>query len=207
MRTVFDDLWQIQRRPGMYIGSNRVSDLFTFLTGYRMALWEEPGRRLHTQNGLPLGYLGYHLARKYRMSAPMGWANMLRELTGSEEAGLERFFVELEEFEALFLRRVQEPIFTQEARRYNREEPGVPRYLVDGESSFPRFSNAKRLYHITLSDEKTVLAVEQEDGVPKLWFESLFDQWDIKEQLTRCFGPLVWRDSLEDFLGEKRLEL
>ncbi len=128
MGTVFDDLRQIQTRPGMYIGSNRVSDLFTFLTGYRMALWEEPGRRLHTQNGLPLGYFGYHLAQKYRRSASMGWANLLLELTGSEEAGLAQFFVELEEFKALFLQRVQEPILTQEARRYrSRTSPGAPR--------------------------------------------------------------------------------
>ncbi len=202
MGTVFDDLRQIQTRPGMYIGSNRVSDLFTFLTGYRMALWEEPGRRLHTQNGLPLGYFGYHLAQKYRRSASMGWANLLLGLTGSEEAGLAQFFVELEEFEALFLQRVQEPILTQEARRYNREEPDVPR-CAQG----PRFSNAKRLYRITLSDGHTLLAVEKETEGPKVWFESLFAQWDMKAELERCFGPLVWRDSLEDFLGEKRLEL
>ena len=132
MRTVFDDLRQIQTRPGMYIGC----------------------------------------------------------------------FVELEEFEALFLQRVQEPILTQEARRYNREELDVPR-CAQG----PRFSDAKRLYRITLSDGYTLLAVEKEAEGPKVWFESLFAQWDMKEELERCFGPLVWRDSLEDFLGEKRLEL
>ena len=85
---------------------------------------------------------------------------------------------------------------TQEARRYNREELDVPR-CAQG----PRFSDAKRLYRITLSDGYTLLAVEKEAEGPKVWFESLFAQWDMKEELERCFGPLVWRDYLEDVVA------
>ena len=177
-QTVFDDLEQIQRRPGMYIGNSGVTGMRTFLDGYRMAVGLG-SRRLCTKNGIPLDYLHYYIARNYRQSASMGWANILREAAGSEQGGLELFFRELEGFKAITILKVEEPLLTPEARQ---------------------------MYLVTLSDGATLLVVEREGGL-RVEFNSLFSQGEPKRELERRFGPLEWRLSGEDFLGEKVLAI
>lgn len=208
MTTIFDDLHLIARRPGMFLGDKRVSSLMIFVFGYKMALHGEEGRRFVTQNGLPLGYLSFHLAEKYQKPAAMGWARILAEVSGSEEKGLELFFRELEEFEAITLRKVFSLVLTPEALRYNREEAAVPKVAKNGGTWRPCFSDALGLWKIVLSSGKELLAVEDRPGLAEIKLDSLVLRRDgVDAYLERCFGPLVWQESGEDFLGRRMLGL
>ena len=60
------------------------------------------------------------------------------------------------------------------------------------------------MYLATLSDGATLLVVEREGGL-RVEFDSLFSQWEPKRGLERRFGPLEWKLSGEDFLGERVL--
>ncbi len=52
MDTIFDLTEKIKLRPPMYIGSNKLSDMHTFLLGYRSAVIENQYERLFTDNGI-----------------------------------------------------------------------------------------------------------------------------------------------------------
>ena len=211
MTTIFDDLHLIARRPGMYLGDKRVSSLMTFTSGYRMALHGEENRRLTAKNGLPLNYLSFHLAEKYQKPAPMGWALILAEAAGSQEAGLDLFFQELEEYEAITLQRVQTLSLTPAALRHNREDPAVPRTATNGGPWRPCHSDALALWKITLSTGKELLAVESRDrpGLACIQHSSLLLRREgIDPYLKRCFGsPLVWEETEERFLTQRILTI
>lgn len=208
--TLFDDLALLRRRPGMFLSRQQLSHLDSFVCGWRLAVRAEPAC-LRCKNGLPFGYLSFHLARKYRQPAAMGWCRiLLAECGGDEEAGLARFFRELEEFEALSIRRVEVFVRTPEREWYNRREPTVPK-IARGEGApfLPRFSEAEALYKITLSDGVQMLAVEQggEVRVETDCFLAFWREPGIDGVLERCFGSVEWAESREDLLGDRVLQL
>lgn len=103
MTNLFDDLDEIRIRPGMWIGSKKISDMRKFIDGYRWACRCEQ-TRLKTKNGLHIDELHRFAAKKYGYSGNVGYANIILEQTdGNEEQELILFFELIDEFKTLTL--------------------------------------------------------------------------------------------------------
>ena len=104
MRTIFDDIEIVKKRPGMYIGSNRLIDMQTYLHGYIMAVQNEP-ERLKTDNGISFDYFRNFVSQKLGIyNSEYGYHMIISEYTeGNEENALNLFFDLIGEFKMLSL--------------------------------------------------------------------------------------------------------
>lgn len=205
--SLFEKLDLVRLRPGMYLGANSVSKLFTFISGFRFALsYESP--KLQSEGHLPFTYFNVYVANRYNCSGSMGWANILLEVcNGSEEEGLKLFFELLDEFRMLRIEKVWKLQLTEQNVHYNRTEKSVPRTRCDGDD-FPTYSYTDEIYKIKLSDGTMLLAVKKEnDGcvriVKRLCYQELcYQNSSITEELEKCFGEIIksaWKESAEAF--------
>ena len=90
-----DLLPELRKRPGMFIGSDSIFDLHTFLNGYELAL-----NVYGIDDSLFDNDLSFHdwIALRTRFyESTSGWANMLSEFYGSEKS-LEYFWLHYDEY-------------------------------------------------------------------------------------------------------------
>lgn len=69
--SLYEKLDLVRLRPGMYIGANSVSKLFTFISGFRFALSSE-SPKLQSEGHLPFMYFNAYVAERYKCSGSMG---------------------------------------------------------------------------------------------------------------------------------------
>ena len=199
MDTIFDLTEKIKLRPPMYIGSNKLSDMHTFLLGYRSAVIENQYERLFTDNGISFQYFNFFVGRKYNCSSFMGYANIiLKQTENDEEKALRLFFNVIKEFEELEIKSIWKLDLSEENRHYNRTEPSVPKILHDGDEK-PLYSDSENIYKIKLSDDTIFLAVKDKDTkYLHIDCDVLVFEKHIDEYLKKCFGEIKWKD----FSGE-----
>jgi hypothetical protein len=96
MNDYYDLLQQIQKKPGLYIGSSSISSLYMFLTGYQFA------RR---QLSIPLSAQEREfrefqpwLQEKFGTTTSQSWSQLILFHAMDERDAFERFFALLEEF-------------------------------------------------------------------------------------------------------------
>ena len=206
--SLYEKLDLVRLRPGMYLGTNSVSKLFTFISGFRFALsYESP--KLQSEGHLPFMYFNAYVAERYNCSGSMGWANILLEAcNGSEEEGLKLFFELLDEFRALRIEKVWQLQLTEQNIHYNRTEKSVPRRYDDSDNSILRYSYTDEIYKIKLSDGAMLLAVKKEnDGYARIerrlcYQELCYQNRSINKELEECFGEIfksAWKESDENF--------
>ena len=208
--SLYEKLDIVRRRPGMFLGTNSVSKLYIFISGFRFALPDD-SPDLQSEGHLPFLYFNRYVAVRYNRSGVMGWANILLEVcNGSEEEGLRLFFEMLDEFRALRIEKVWQLQLTEQNIHYNRTEKSVPRraYNCDCDdyvhnNYIPLYSDAEKIYKIKLSDGTMLLAVKREnDGYARIERDSWYTNSSIDEDLERCFGEIVksaWKESAENF--------
>jgi hypothetical protein len=97
MSTFYELLAQIQRKPGLYLGSPSISSLYMFLNGYQFA------RR---QLNLPLSaqereFQAFQpwLQQKYGIKSSQSWSQLILLRSSDEREAFERFFALLPEFQ------------------------------------------------------------------------------------------------------------
>ncbi|MBD2183872.1 hypothetical protein [Aerosakkonema funiforme] len=98
MTELYDLLSKIQRKPGMYIGSPSVSDLFMFLCGYHHS---------HQELGIPFSEQEKEfrefqpwLQKKFKISTSASWARVILLYSADEADAFKNFFDLLAEFKA-----------------------------------------------------------------------------------------------------------
>ena len=87
-------LLYFRSRPAMYIGNNSINRAFTFLLGYKAALYNT---NQTDKLIIPDEFTDY-VALKYNESASMGWCRILLEQVNDEEKALWLFFDSLDDF-------------------------------------------------------------------------------------------------------------
>lgn len=98
MWNIFNHLNMIHERPGMYIWSNKISDLRTYIAGYGWCLQEkniiEPESDIFDElHDWVANFYNYEKSAKW-------WSTILKEQTKTEEEALQLFFEFLEKFKA-----------------------------------------------------------------------------------------------------------
>lgn len=97
IKTIYDLLDLVRVRPGMWIGEMSVTRLQVFLSGFSAGI---DAARASLENESP-PFRGLHQWVADRLGRRMnghGWASMLVEACGSEEAAFERFWTELDAY-------------------------------------------------------------------------------------------------------------
>ena len=180
--SLYEKLDLVRLRPGMYLGTNSISKLFTFISGFRFALPNE-SPKLQSEGHLPFWCFNEYVADRYNCSGSMGWANILLKVCNdSEEDGLKLFFELLDEFRALRIEKVWQLQLTEQNIHYNRTE---------------------KMYKIKLSNGTMLLAVKKaSDGYAQIEHEIYYQDRSIDERLEECFGEITksaWKESAENF--------
>lgn len=97
MAGVFKILEKIQARPGMYLGSASVSNLFMFLVGYKTAR-RELGLEPTEQEMDFLQEFQPWLQKRMKISTSNSWAAMIQLQCANEKEAFDWFFELLHEF-------------------------------------------------------------------------------------------------------------
>lgn len=96
MDTFYRLLQNIKEKPGMYIGSPSVSDLFMFLCGYHHACYEQ--QVPPTAGEQAFSNFQPWLQMRYQISTSASWAKIILLYAPTEAAGFELFYQLLDEF-------------------------------------------------------------------------------------------------------------
>lgn len=99
MPDLFQVLDQIKAAPGMYLGRAAVTDLFMFLNGYEFAR-SQAGVELTEEEEAFYDEFQPWLQKRLGVASVTSWAKLIMLSCHDEQAGFERFFMLLEEFEA-----------------------------------------------------------------------------------------------------------
>jgi hypothetical protein len=97
MSKFFEILEKIKTKPGMYIGSPSVSDLFHFLIGFKTALRELAIQATDEEMDFYREFQPW-VQKKYHISTSNSWAKIIMLHCASEQEGLNVFYKLLEEF-------------------------------------------------------------------------------------------------------------
>jgi hypothetical protein len=97
---LFEILAKIKAKPGLYLGSSSLSDLFIFLAGYKTAR-KELG--IESTPAEIKFYQEFHqfVETKYNLQTTNSWAKIILLYCRDESQGFERFFQLLEDFKTL----------------------------------------------------------------------------------------------------------
>ncbi|GJD22656.1 hypothetical protein RIVM261_076120 [Rivularia sp. IAM M-261] len=99
MSKFFEILEKIKTKPGMYIGSPSVSDLFHFIVGFKTALRELGVQATDEEMDFYREFQPW-VQKKYHVSTSNSWAKIIMLHCGSEQEGLNVFYKLLEEFKS-----------------------------------------------------------------------------------------------------------
>ncbi|BAZ11935.1 hypothetical protein NIES4071_37630 [Calothrix sp. NIES-4071] len=99
MSKFFEILEKIKTKPGMYIGSPSVSDLFHFLVGFKTALRELGIKATDEEMDFYREFQPW-VQKKYHVSTSNSWAKIIMLHCASEQEGLNVFYKLLEEFKS-----------------------------------------------------------------------------------------------------------
>jgi hypothetical protein len=94
---MFEILAKIKTRPGMYIGSASVSDLFMFLVGYKTAR-RELGVELSEEEKDFAEHFHDWVQQRFNVRTNNSWAKIILLFTRDEKDGFDCFYKLLDEF-------------------------------------------------------------------------------------------------------------
>lgn len=156
---------QIQRRPGMYIGSNALTPLSLFLAGYRAA--ERAFGVCWHGDLFPLDFQFMHSFVDVRLQtncACAGWChNILTFCHGDEEKALNLFFDLYQEFIHIEMKRYWKAILTKE--NIERNDKMECAWTVKEHGKEPIFKNPVSVYVLELTISAYILLVETTNEV------------------------------------------
>ncbi|WP_235018498.1 hypothetical protein [Tolypothrix sp. NIES-4075] len=97
MSGLYEVLQKIKAKPGMYIGSASVSDLFMFVVGYEFARGELEIESTEWEDNFHENFQPW-LQQKYHVSTSNSWAKIIMLYCVNEKEGFDSFFKLLDEF-------------------------------------------------------------------------------------------------------------
>ena len=96
MKYFYDLLYQIKKKPGLYIGNPSIENLYMFLTGYSFARRELNVSPSAEEN--EFRQFQPWLQKKFNLKTSQSWSQIILSFTLNEEDGFKRFFELFEEF-------------------------------------------------------------------------------------------------------------
>jgi hypothetical protein len=97
MSGLYEVLQKIHSKPGMYIGSASVSDLFMFVVGYEFARGELEIESTEWEDNFHENFQPW-LQQRFHVSTSNSWAKIIMLYCVNEKEGFESFFKLLDEF-------------------------------------------------------------------------------------------------------------
>lgn len=199
----------IQKRPGMFLGSNSISALWHFLDGYQAA--EREHAVCQTGELFPLPFLFMHEYTGYRLRDHnnMGWCHqILNSCDGAEDVALQKFFEFYDGFIRVRMKRYWRAALTEDNIACNNQmkracscsvRPGYTGFglykVGDMTVREPIYRNPLAAYVIELTIPVCILAVETATNVKlERWFFSSPEK--AKKGAESYFDPI---DSWEEF--------
>ena len=96
----------IQKRPGMFIGSNSITALFHYLNGYHAAELENGIYRKGAFFPLPFKYMHEYTGYRLKEHNNAGWCyQILNSCNGAEDIALQKFFEFYNDFKQVRMKR------------------------------------------------------------------------------------------------------
>jgi hypothetical protein len=188
-------LWLIEKRPGMYIGTNELSDLKQFINAYTFCadMHDIEEEKIFP----PFDYFHEFIQKKYNwFESTSGWCNMiLKENNDNEEEALKDFFTTIKVFQTLKPISIQKVKLTEENIIHN-ENKGS-RYGT-GELVY---KNPQEIYLVEYSQNfGFAYFVIDNDGKSKNWLDIYETQNEVIEILEQQFGKIEKWETLQDDL-------
>lgn len=156
---------QIQTRPGMYIGSNAITPLFIFLSGYQAA--ERDLGICRRGNLFPLDFQFMHSfvdTRLHTERVCAGWCqNILTFCYDDEKKALNLFFDLYEEFTQIKMKHYWKAFLTKE--NIDRNNKMEHCYIVKEHGAEPCYKNPIAVYVLELTIPAYMLIVETAEEV------------------------------------------
>ena len=97
MSEIYEILQKIKTRPGMYIGSNSLNNLFMFLAGYKTAKLELGISPTTADLEFDREFQPW-LQKRFQVQTVNSWAEIIRGQHKDEKEAFEDFFKLLDEF-------------------------------------------------------------------------------------------------------------
>lgn len=203
---IYDMLDKVSHRPGMYIGSNNLNDLVTYIFGYQ-ACNRQHKHRYRSLYPLPFELFTSYCAMKFHMSGSMGYGPIILEVCHQDqEQALHQFFEVLDEFcmnAHVTMCRMCE--LAEENMNYHLTGKGVRRiigsYSHGTEQDIPAYQSVKQFYHMAFSYGADLLIPVSNDKMVsgQLFYAStggsgleVFEQLEV--HMESNFGGVSWRE-------------
>lgn len=182
----------IRKRPGMYIGSEKITPLWHFLDGCQFILMLQDS---HIKDILPLNfrYFNEYICARIGICNNAGWChNILNICNGDEKEALRRFFELYDDFNDVKINYFEWAVLS----KYNidcNNNMGKSCRMIYKTTGFwekqPRYINPLSAYIIKLSIPAFLVAVETEDNIE--CDSQLYKSSEIaKETLSSAFGDI-----------------
>ena len=174
--SIFDTIDLIQKRPGMFIGSNSITSLFHYLNGYQAAELENGIYRKGELFPLPFRYMHEYTGYRLKEHSTAGWYHLiLNSCNGAEDIALQKFFEFYNDFKQVRMKRYWKAILSEDNIAWNNQMKRAYRYTGPNTSSGlglytlddlldkePVYHNPLAVYVIELSIFAYILIVETE---------------------------------------------
>lgn len=177
--SIFDMIDMIQKRPGMFIGSNSITALCHYLNGYHAAELKNGIYRKGELFPLPFKYMHEYTGYRLKEHSTAGWCHqILNSCSGAEDIALQKFFEFYDDFKQVRMKRYRKAILSADNIAWNDQMKGAYRCTAPNTSSGlglytladlpekePIYHNPLAVYVIELDISAYILVVETESDI------------------------------------------
>jgi len=204
MNYLFQIIEKIRIRPYMYLGSEKISDLLVFISGYILALDD---LKITEKKILPLSINFFHdyVAKKFDYyESTSGWRKMiLDQVKQNEEEALKLFYSLFDEFKQIKISSYFVSEIGNTQKEFHLSNKYTPRRIVDFENNItePLYKNPKKIFYCELFDNKNFKGFV---GIVQTDLEYIFErsiyknEEDILHYFKSCFGDINWKKENAD---------
>lgn len=155
----------IRKRPGMYLGSNSITDLSHFLDGYVMAEKEHDVYWRKEMFPLDFEFIDEFTKIRLKKFNNLGWWNhILDYCEADEEKALNKFFELYDEFNQVGMKRYWKAVLSEDNIQCNNSMKNICTVRYD-KGKEPAFFNPVAVYVIELTIPAYILVVETMDDI------------------------------------------
>ena len=199
MKTIFDtlNLPDFRNKPAAFLGKRDISILKAWIEGYTAACTEaEEENRLVTPNGLSIALLRDYIACMENDQGVGGIDKILLDASdGQETTAWVKFFVHLDEFEALRVQGMQTMEVTEEMAKHAEGKRLV--FTMNEEGKWAPYPYRGLVFRKSVLNEAVCrITQERPGGAPERPFfangGTFMTQKEADEQIAVYFGEANW---------------
>lgn len=200
---IYDMLDEVSRRPGMYIGSEKLDNLVNFIEGYQYCSRQHK-HKYRSLYPLPFGLFRSYCAMKFHKSPAAGFEGILLQICHEDqEKALHKFFEVLHEFRqntCVTMCRLFE--LSEENMNYYLTGKGIVRHCSDGTvQTIYEYQQVKQFYHIVFSyGVDLLIPVLNDETVSDHigfmlydWTEDSCLEMQVEAYMESKFGSVSWK--------------